>query len=245
EKVPKPRLTHFIALPIGQHAGLRERMENFTTALLRATPAIAGLDETVVIPARRLHFTLGVMSLDVDDSPERTVEHAKRVLDELRPKILEALGGEALRVRLDRMDIMKPERGDRERANVMWVGPAGEGESGKRLKCVAVDVIVQAFRDAGLVVDEKRELKLHCTVVNTIYRKPRGRKRTPFSYLAVLGSDALKAVLAAEAAGRMDANLKGAAEVEFGEWEVDEVQICEMGSWGPEGEYVAVARCPL
>ena len=30
--------------------------------------------------------------------------------------------------------------------------------------------------------------------------------------------------------------------VDLGECPVDEIQICEMGSWGPEGEYVAVAR---
>ena len=30
-----------------------------------------------------------------------------------------------------------------------------------------------------------------------------------------------------------------------GEWDIDELQICEMGSWGPEGEYVCVGRCPL
>ena len=38
---------------------------------------------------------------------------------------------------------------------------------------------------------------------------------------------------------------KGPVHVSLGEWEVDELQICEMGSKGPEGEYVAVARCPL
>ena len=38
---------------------------------------------------------------------------------------------------------------------------------------------------------------------------------------------------------------KGPLKVEFGEWDLDEVQICEMGSYGTEGEYVAVASIPL
>ncbi|KAI0350131.1 hypothetical protein OH77DRAFT_1431260 [Trametes cingulata] len=147
------------------------------------------------------------------------------------------------------MDIMKPERRDDERAHVMWVGPAVDGESAKRLKKVA-DLIVKAFKQAGLLVDEGRHLKLHCTVVNTIYRKPRGRTRTPFSYPAILTSEALKAVLvqeaaAAEAGGQVEQARRGPVPVDFGEWGIDEVQICEMGSWGPEGEYVAVARCTL
>lgn len=90
-----------------------------------------------MIPPRRLHFTLGVMSLDVDKEKQRTLEMAKNVLQELRPKILEILGGEKLVVRLDRMDILKPERGRRERANVMWIGPSLESESATKLRRVA------------------------------------------------------------------------------------------------------------
>ena len=41
---------------------------------------------------------------------------------------------------------------------------------------------------------------------------------------------------------QVDKARKGPVHVNFGEWELNEIQICEMGSWGPEGEYVAVAR---
>ncbi|KAI9058861.1 hypothetical protein FKP32DRAFT_1581508, partial [Trametes sanguinea] len=255
----------------GHHARLRETMQTFTDGLLASTPPIPGLDRTIVIPPRRLHFTLGVMSLDrvpdapasseapAPERPRRTLEAAKQVLNELKPKIAETLGREKLRVKLDRMDIMKPERRDQERANVMWVGPSLDGESANRLKTTIADMIVKAFTEAGLLVDEKRPLKasatdrreqLHCTVLNTIYRKPRGKMRTPFSYPSVLASEAFKAVLAppqprgeaAETAGKAGG---GPVRVDFGEWEIDEVQICEMGSWGPEGEYVAVHRVAL
>lgn len=30
-----------------------------------------------------------------------------------------------------------------------------------------------------------------------------------------------------------------AVEVNFGTWDVDEIQICRMGSFGAEGEYVS------
>ncbi|KAL7279549.1 hypothetical protein ACG7TL_005947 [Trametes sanguinea] len=248
EKVPKPQLTHFIALPIGHHARLRESMQTFTDRLLASTPPIPGLDRSIVIPPRRLHFTLGVMSLDVDKDgpanseapaaegrPRRTLDAAKRVLDELKPRIAEILRGEKLR--------------DQERANVMWVGPSLDGESARQLKAVA-DVIVKGFAEAGLLVDEKRPLKasLHCTVLNTIYRKPRGKMRVPFSYPSVLASEAFKAVLApsqprveaetwSKRAGKAGA---GPVRVDFGEWEIDEVHICEMGSWVAEGEKLVI-----
>ncbi|KAI0671288.1 AKAP7 2'5' RNA ligase-like domain-containing protein [Trametes maxima] len=240
----KPRLTHFIALPIGHHAGVRETFSAFTNALLEARPAIPGLDATVVVPPRRMHFTLGVMSLDQASKPESTLQAAKRVLEEVRPKILEALGGRKLQVKLERVDIMKPERGDQERAHVMWVGPAVEAEGGRRLQTVA-ELVRAVFAEAGLVADERRPLKLHCTVVNTNYRKPRGRTRTPFSYGAVLGSDALGAVSARGEGGSGRSGSQMARTVALGEWAIDEVQICEMGRAGPEGEYVAAARCVL
>ena len=63
----------------------------------------------------------------------RTLDAAKKVLREVRPKILELLGEEAFRISLDSLDIMKPEGGDRARAHVMWVGPA-EGEGLKKLE---------------------------------------------------------------------------------------------------------------
>ena len=134
-------------------------MSTFTDALLAAEPAIPGLDATVVVPARRMHFTLGVMSLDregsrrstgpanganadssaseSDTQPKRNVEAAIKVLQDVKPKVMELLAGEKLRVSLDSMDIMQPERRNQERAHVMWVGPALDSASTDLFKKVA------------------------------------------------------------------------------------------------------------
>ncbi len=140
-------LTHVtVAQPDqGHNAALRDTVSAFTNALLAATPAIPGLDASIVVPARRLHLTLGVMSLDPEEDPAgtgpktspRSLEAAKTLLREVRPRIMELLGEEALRVSLDCLDIMRPENGDRARAHVMWVGPAAGGASLKKLEEVA------------------------------------------------------------------------------------------------------------
>jgi hypothetical protein len=40
-------------------------------------------------------------------------------------------------------------------------------------------------------------------------------------------------------------SMMGAQAVDFGTWDVDEIQVCKMGSYGPEGEYVRCGGCSL
>jgi activating signal cointegrator complex subunit 1 len=93
-------------------------------------------------------------------------------------------------------------------------------------------------------------LELHCTVVNTIHRKPRSktRRRQPFSYSAVLASTAFQTVSqhVRTSMSKTTAAMAGRpVSVDFGVWDVDEIQICEMGSIGPEGEYISCGGCSL
>ncbi|KZT69482.1 hypothetical protein DAEQUDRAFT_726430 [Daedalea quercina L-15889] len=278
---PRPRPTHFISLPIGHHAELQKTVSSFTDALLTSDPAIEGLDQSIVVPARRLHITLGVMDLatDTDQSgptaasdeaeegaPEQkpTLASAIAHLESLKPEILNLLAGHKLCVELSTIDIMRSGGASRKRANVVWVGPPHDGELGERLKTVA-EFINESFKSAGFLLDDHRPLTLHCTLLNTIYRKPRPKNgwRTHFSFNSILASDALRAIAlepdtlltggdgseegdTAESKGKGRAGAKNEpVHVDLGAWDVDEVQICEMGSHGPEGEYVCVGKIAL
>ena len=125
-----------------------------------------GIDQSIIVPARRLHFTLGVMSL-VDqsdrrvqpgtggnpsrnvqrgkesstlsasatgDAPPLTVKDAIALLRGLAPTIRELLGSKPFRIPLERMDIMKPDRGNPHKAHVLWVGPSMDSPEGIQLK---------------------------------------------------------------------------------------------------------------
>jgi hypothetical protein len=117
-------------------------MEMFGQSLLNDTnPPIPGLDESVLISPRRLHFTLGVMSLAGAASSAdregltrqpRTVDDAVRFLQSLKPRVEELLRspvsgtagqGQKVRIALNSMDVMNLERGGT--AHVLWVGPEG------------------------------------------------------------------------------------------------------------------------
>lgn len=129
--------------PEGHHSGLRELMGRFGQSLLNSTnPHIMGLDESILVPPRRLHFTLGVMSLDTTPyatgpkeatsatSQSHTVGDAIRFLESLKPRVDDILrvsvassADQALktRVTLNSMDVMRLEKGGA--ANVLWIGP--------------------------------------------------------------------------------------------------------------------------
>ncbi|KAF7978418.1 hypothetical protein HWV62_580 [Athelia sp. TMB] len=285
----KPRLTHFISLPLGNHTGLRSKIAAFTDGLLRSEIPIAGLHESIIINPRRLHLTLGVMALAPSGSPpaaiepsastpSKTLSAARDLLASLQPGIKAILddGGRdrRLKVKLNRMDLMKPERQkgmEGTYGRVLWVGPdmAEEDMNTRQLREVC-SFINKQFLNAGLAVDEHRPLKdgvlqvalaqLHCTIINTAYRKPRPKSymhNLPFSYSDILASSSYRALAPAmrglpiadpaHVSGPLTEQRAGGGaqkirqdtgvSVDLGVWEVGEVQICEMGSHGPEDEY--------
>lgn len=131
----------------GHIPALRQRMMAFTSSLLTSDPEIPGLDSSIVIPPRRLHLTLGVMSLTDsvqlsgpsigDEIPQKTLAAAITLLNTLRPRIIGLLQNTPLRVALNRVDIMRPDRGDIEQSHVMWAGPSRDDEDARKLKRVS------------------------------------------------------------------------------------------------------------
>lgn len=108
--------------------------------------------------------------------------------------------------------------------------------------------------------------QLHCTILNTTHRQPKSKgkfgRRIPFSFTEVCASEALRsishvnqAIVGSDPLDNPDVSTEDeaghtggpapkrfAVEVDLGTYDVDEIQICLMGSKGPEGEYVCVER---
>jgi len=281
----KPRLTHFISLPIGHHAALHEAWNRISTTLLGTSPPIPGLDESIIIKPGSLHLTLGVLSLrsntrlenfeagkksekgalmeeaiestatppPADESPiSHTIEDALNLLHSLRTPIMTILNGEELMIPLESMDVMrsKPNQNP-EQSHVLWAGPELISETGKRLSTVC-DLIHSAFKKARMLQDD-RPLKLHCTLINTVYRKNAGLKkssgkrwgntRVPFSFSAVASSPAMLDIL--QKHGEVNINKKEPFKINLGTWSVSEVQLCEMGSKTDNGAYRHVGAISL
>lgn len=113
-------------------------MSTFSKSLLSTDPPILGLDPSIIIPSRRLHFTLGVMALGQTTSTSNPTSHEPLMLEaaiaflhNLKPDIDEILEKsfrqsedeeeKKLRVALNLMDAMKLEKN--QMAHVVWIGP--------------------------------------------------------------------------------------------------------------------------
>ncbi|KAJ4490237.1 AKAP7 2'5' RNA ligase-like domain-containing protein [Lentinula aciculospora] len=260
------RPTHFLCLPLGHHPGLREKMTRFQSSLLEGS--VEGLDSSILIKPRRLHFTLGVMSLSPDDqsfntssttSPPKTIESALELLQSLQPRLaaLCAIGRTGiLEASLERVGAFESRNG----ARVMWVSPRekeewpeSEGELEERLKLVRVAELVHgAFKNAGYIT-ENRPLKLHCTLINTSHRKPFHQRSQLFSFTDVLASNALLELQPNEdGAQATTSTLESSTSsstrivrVALGTYTIPEIQLCAMGSYGPEDEYVSLGSVPF
>jgi activating signal cointegrator complex subunit 1 len=145
------RPTHFLALPIGHHPELRNAISALTSSWLAHEPPIEGLDPSIVVHPRRLHLTLGVMTLTSTSSPnpnpnpssgqgqgqEQEQEHglasATALLASLAPRLRALLAQNPLRVPLDRLAVMQP---DPTRAHVLYAEPDLRSTDGRRLRAV-------------------------------------------------------------------------------------------------------------
>ncbi|KAK0226947.1 kinase A anchor protein, partial [Armillaria nabsnona] len=158
------RPTHFLSIPLGQtHPNLRARVTDLHAALNLPTP-----DSTLLVGPQRMHLTLGVMNL--------TPESLPIALDLLhRLPTLLPLTAAPPTITLDTLDVLKRE--SHRRAHVLWVGPSQPEPLFSQIN--------QIFRDEGFITDT-RPLKLHMTLMNSTYRRPRTKRPQPFEYDAIL-----------------------------------------------------------
>ncbi|KAJ7070127.1 kinase A anchor protein [Mycena amicta] len=249
------RPTHFLSLPIGHHPELRDRVRALHEKIVPSGPdsticAIEGIDKSILVDPRRLHFTLGVMALSTKDSEEpeaedsetprkRTLTEAIALLQSLVPTVNEITQQQPLRISLDNMGVLKTKR---EQAGVLYLGPSsGDAKSEDTVKVLLIlDLVSKRFREEGFITDPPRPAVLHCTLINASHRKPRRIPRT-FSYREIFD------IVSPPSTGALRANAKATqhVDVSFGSWPASEIQLCAMGSHGPENEYVSCASIPL
>lgn len=196
---PSENYSHFISLPLASHPAFVKQVEKFHASVMRMIPVINsdtsssssltsghGIDESILINPKTLHFTLLMLKLGTEERVATAVE----VLQGLHSKLLEALNYGPIAVRLKGLECLV---GTPAKAHVLYAR-VEDAEQEKRLLYVC-KIIKEEFVKAGLVPekDKKQQIKLHATLMNTSYRKKRkgdkqsGRgQRIPFDATDIL-----------------------------------------------------------
>jgi activating signal cointegrator complex subunit 1 len=184
----KPPLTHFLCLPLVTDTSkpqLQAGLERLKVDLDRD----AVVPSKAVRPLGTLHLTLGVMSLD-GTRLEETKQYLQglslhRILRDLTQRkvaekaaedgtISENLNAaalpdtDALTIDLEALIPMQTPQ----KTSILYAKPK---DSTQRLLSFA-SLLRTDFAEKGFMVEDVRPLKLHATVINTIYAKPSGRR---------------------------------------------------------------------
>ncbi|XP_011004928.1 PREDICTED: uncharacterized protein LOC105111312 isoform X2 [Populus euphratica] len=128
-----------------------------------------GIDKSIFIKPTTFHLTVLMLKLW---NKER-VNAASGVLKSISSKVIDALDNRPIFIRLKGLDTM---RGSLSKARVLYAPVEEIGSEGRLLSAC---LIINAFVEAGLVLekDAKQKLKLHATVMNARHRKGKRRRK--------------------------------------------------------------------
>lgn len=193
----KPQLTHFLCLPL-VNDGSRPQLESTLKMFGEEVEKMGLVSTRAIRPVGTLHLTLGVMSLD-----EAGVEAAGKALEELDLKSMLQREGNVQRQEESTGDSVSPQSQNSSqktdqpsttskqtdfkppsidlkslvpmqqphKTSILYAEPT---DSSSRLYPFASALRVH-FTEKGHLIEDKRSLRLHATIINTIYAKPRGR----------------------------------------------------------------------
>ncbi|XP_045511187.1 activating signal cointegrator 1 complex subunit 1 isoform X1 [Colias croceus] len=160
----KQRATHFISIPLNQ-PNIQKTFEKFKESVLRECQSRA-LEESLFIPATKLHLTVGVMCLM--DNEERLL--VSKLLTEAKERIIMPIIQDHLPLRL-RIKGLSYMNDDPKEINVLYSCVEEENAPAGLLQEM-VDAIVDFFYKKGFMEKEfgRNNVKMHVTLLNTKYR---------------------------------------------------------------------------
>ncbi|XP_070023781.1 uncharacterized protein LOC107779257 isoform X2 [Nicotiana tabacum] len=173
--------SHFVSLPLAIYPELVNKLINFQNSVLGITEVSKsptseskasellelGIEKSIFINPKTFHLTVLMLKLWNKDR----FEAAAQVLRSVSPKVLDALESRPVSIRLKGLECM---RGSPAKAYVVYAPVEVIGGEARLLR--ACQVIIDAFTEAGLVLekDANRKLKLHATIMNVRHSRRSG-----------------------------------------------------------------------
>ncbi|XP_051474037.1 activating signal cointegrator 1 complex subunit 1 [Apus apus] len=158
----KQPFTHFLSFPLNQPA-IQEKFLQFKEEVLEKCSKDDGVSSSLFQNPAKLHLTLGTLVL----LNEQEIQKACDLLQQCKEDFVDQIaGGKPLTVELAGVEYMND---DPAMTDVLYA-KVHMKDGSDRLQVIA-DQLVERFVASGLMLKEWDRVKLHATVMNTLFRK--------------------------------------------------------------------------
>lgn len=222
----KQAFTHFLSIPLTDDI-LQTSLADFKMDVLRECDGDRGIDGTIFQQPAKLHLTIGCLVL-LDDTEVKTALDA---LSESRDDLIKPiLKQQTLRLQLHGLEYMNDDPAEVDVLYAKVVDPSDKLQ-------MLVDRLVDRLTSTGLMQREYDRVKLHATVMNTLFRKDSSGtdERRNFSGK---GSKARESFDATNV-------LKKFGNYRFGEFQVSSIHLSQRHNFGSDGYYKCAGAVPL
>ncbi|XP_009097093.1 activating signal cointegrator 1 complex subunit 1 [Serinus canaria] len=212
--------THFLSLPLNQPA-IQENFLHFKEEVLQKCSKDHGVSSSLFQNPAKLHLTIGTLVL----LNEQEIQKACDLLQQCKEDFVDQItGGQPLTVEVAGVEYMND---DPAMTDVLYA-KVHMKDGSDRLQMVA-DQLVERFVASGLMLKEWDRVKLHATVMNTLFRKDPTEERNN----TMPGKSSLK-----ERESFNGQNiLKLFENFHFGEVQLDSVRLSQRFSSDASGYY--------
>ncbi|KAI5623409.1 activating signal cointegrator 1 complex subunit 1 [Silurus asotus] len=219
----KQPFTHFLSFALN-HPQIQEGFERFKKEVLDQCAKDMGVDASVFQNPAKLHLTIGTLAL----LNEQEVMQASELLTQCQGFIRDITEGKPLALQVKGIEYMND---DPSMVDVLYAKVCVQDGSDK-LQQIA-DRLVESFVAAGLMVKEWDRVKLHATVMNTLFRKDPSAEDK--------GGAGRPSMKDREAFDSRNI-LERFKEFDFGECHLDAVQLSQRFSSDCTGYYSSAGR---
>ncbi|CAI5658682.1 unnamed protein product [Oreochromis niloticus] len=157
----KQPFTHFLSFPLN-NSKIQEGFLRFKDEVLKQCSQDHGVEESIFQNPAKLHLTIGTLALLNEMEVRKACEH----LQECQNFIRDITEGKPLPLEVTGIEYMND---DPAMVDVLYA-KVNVRDGSDKLQVIA-DRLVEHFVSAGLMVREWDRVKLHGTVMNTLFRK--------------------------------------------------------------------------
>ncbi|KAE8591036.1 hypothetical protein XENTR_v10018287 [Xenopus tropicalis] len=158
----KQPFTHFLSFALN-HPEIQEKVLLFKEEVLAKCSKDRGVESSIFQNPAKLHLTIGTMVL----LSEKEVMQANEILQKCKEEFLDKItGGKSLQLQVVGIEYMND---DPAMVDVLYAKVEMKDGS-ERLQLIA-DRLMQRFVSSGLMLKEWDRVKLHATVMNTLFRR--------------------------------------------------------------------------